>query len=77
MGKAGRLEADPHLSEQERADLEHLVRRGRAHRDLSLGARLILACAEGVSNEAFAENHRTTPHTVGKWRQRIVELRLD
>lgn len=77
MGQAGRPKANLHLSQEERAELERLVRRGRANRDLSFRARLLLACAEGVSNKAVAEKHHTTQHTVGKWRRRFVELRLD
>jgi transposase len=37
----------------------------------------VLACAEESSNTAVARRHRTTNHTVGKWRRRFIESRLD
>ena len=36
-------------------------------------ARIVLACADGLSNKAVAERVRTTSQTVGKWRRRFIE----
>ncbi len=39
-------------------------------------ARIVLACAEGVSNKQVAETFWVTEAMVGRWRRRFVELRL-
>src|SRR6266542_4304298 len=39
--------------------------------------RLVLACADESSNTVVAQRHRTTNQTVGKWRRRFIESRLD
>jgi len=40
-------------------------------------ARLVQACADGTLNSAVARRYHTTNTTVGKWRQRFVEWRLE
>jgi transposase len=47
------------------------------NRDLAFRAKLILACGDELSNTAVARQHRTTNATVGKWRRRFIESRLD
>ena len=37
----------------------------------------MLACAEGASNTSVAEQLRCSRMSVGKWRSRFVESRLD
>jgi transposase len=37
----------------------------------------VLACTDAVPNTAVARRHRTSNATVGKWRTRFVERRLD
>jgi hypothetical protein len=44
---------------------------------LAFRARLVLACAEGTANSTVARRYRTTNATVGKWRQRFIDQRLD
>ena len=39
--------------------------------------RMILACAEGRSNIAVAADLEVSDETVGKWRSRFLERRLD
>jgi len=39
-------------------------------------ARIVLACADGLSNAAVAEKHAVSLATVGKWRGRFARLRL-
>jgi transposase len=50
------------------------LRRWAARRTtgLALRARIVLACAEGMTNVAAAEQLRTTAQTVGRWRQRFI-----
>ncbi|MHB8875454.1 MAG: IS630 family transposase [Myxococcaceae bacterium] len=77
MGKAGRLKATLTVSDQEREALERLARRVRVNRHLAFRAKIVLACADGVLNQDVARTMRTTPGTVGKWRKRFVERRVD
>src|SRR5919106_862937 len=65
------------LTDDERSALLRLTQRPRANRTLAFRARLVLACAEGTLNRTVARRYRTTDATVGKWRQRFVERRLE
>jgi transposase len=44
---------------------------------LALRCRIVLACADGLSNVEVAEQLRVNRTTVGKWRSRFVTHRLD
>ena len=55
------------LSEGERAELTALVRRRRTAQDLALRARIVLRCADGLTNQAVAKELDASAHTVGKW----------
>lgn len=65
------------LSDAERETLERWVRRPKTAQALALRARMILACAEGRSNTAVGSELGVSDETVGKWRSRFVERRLD
>src|SRR3712207_7726005 len=65
------------LSGPERAELEGLVRRRKTAQDLALRARIVLRCAEGATNQAVAGEVGVCAPTVGKWRERFAERRLD
>jgi transposase len=65
------------VTDEERRALLRLTKRARANRALAFRAQLVLACAEGAANTAVARRYRTTNATVGKWRQRFVDQRLD
>lgn len=73
----GRPKARLVVTEIERVELMRLTKRTRTNRDLAFRAKLVLACAEGSSNAEVAHDYRTTGHTVGKWRRRFVESRMD
>ncbi len=64
------------LSGPERAQLEGLARRRNAPQGLALRARIVLRCAEGLTNQAVAGEVRVCAHTVGKWRERFAAARL-
>jgi transposase len=65
------------LTDDERAALEGFVRRRKTSQALSLRAAIVLACSDGNNNGEVAERLRVTRQTVGKWRARFVEHRLD
>ena len=65
------------LDEVERETLERWVRRPKTAQALALRARMILACAEGLSNTAVGTDLGVSDETVGKWRSRFLERRLD
>ena len=65
------------VTNDERTALMRLTKRARANRALAFRAQLVLACAEGTANTVVARRHHTTNATVGKWRQRFIERRLD
>lgn len=65
------------LTEAERETLQNWVRRPKSAQALALRARLILRCAEGLTNTQVADQVQVRKATVGKWRQRFVDRRLD
>src|SRR3954454_8928685 len=77
MPRSGRLKAELTLTDDERAALQRWARRRKSAQALALRSRIVLACAEGLDNKQVATRERGTQQTVGKWRARFVELRLD
>ena len=77
MPITGRPKPPLMMTEDERGGLIRLTKRGRANRSLAFRARLVLACADGAMNTAVGRRYRTTNATVGKWRQRFIDRRLD
>jgi transposase len=73
----GRPKAELVLTEAERAELERLTRRAKTGQALALRARIVLRCAQGLLNQAVAEQLGVTNVTVGKWRARFVKRRVD
>ncbi|HKU41107.1 MAG TPA: IS630 family transposase [Polyangiales bacterium] len=77
MGRPGRPVAALILQGDEQAELERLTKRAAVNRQIAFRARLLLACAGGMTNTAVARRYRTTNQTVGKWRKRFIEERLE
>jgi transposase len=77
MANIGRPKKPLVVTEDERDALVRLTKRARVNRSLAFRARLVLACAEGETNSDVARRCRTTNATVGKWRSRFIERRLD
>jgi transposase len=73
----GRPKAELVLTDEERTVLERYVRRGTTAQRLAMRARIVLLCAAGLNNKCVARRLRTSAPTVGKWRGRFVEARLD
>jgi transposase len=65
------------LSDEERETLERWARRPKSAQSLALRCRIVLACAEEDSNTVVAARLELDRHTVGKWRSRFAERRLD
>ncbi|WP_028478935.1 helix-turn-helix domain-containing protein, partial [Nocardia sp. CNY236] len=65
------------LTEEERKVLTGWVRRRKSAQALAQRSRIVLACAEGLSNTDVAARERVSLPTVGKWRKRFLERRLD
>ena len=65
------------LDDAERETLERWGRRPKTGQALALRARMILACADGRSNTAVGADLGVPNATVGKWRARFLEQRLD
>jgi transposase len=65
------------LSNAEREELVALTLRRNTARALALRARIVLAYADGQANTVVAARQRVTKQTVGKWRSRYIEQRLD
>ncbi|MPV35930.1 IS630 family transposase [Georgenia subflava] len=77
MARTGRPKALLELSEDEREQLQRWARRRKSSQALALRARIVLACASGLSNKEVATQEQVSTPTVGKWRSRFIEARLD
>src|SRR5690348_10920330 len=73
----GRHFASLELDEVERAELTSLASRRSTAQALALRARIILACADGEQSKVVASRLAVDPDTVGKWRRRFSEHRLE
>ncbi len=65
------------LTDEEKSTLERLVRRQTTAQSIARRARIVLECAKGRTNTAVAEDLGLANVTVGIWRRRFVERRLD
>jgi transposase len=77
MVRRGPTLAELQLSEDERTTLERWARRPKSEQSLALRCKIVLACGEGLSNGEVAERLGVNRTTVGKWRNRFVERRLE
>jgi transposase len=75
--RTGRPIAALSLAIEERKSLENWARRPTSAQALAQRARIVLECAAGNPNLVVARKLRITPQTVGKWRQRFLDRRLD
>jgi transposase len=77
MGARGRPKALLVLSDEERRTLERWARRPKSAQALALRCRIVLACAQGTTNNEVAARLGVNQATVCKWRGRFVARRLD
>ncbi|AST25819.1 IS630-like element ISRso5 family transposase [Ralstonia pseudosolanacearum] len=73
----GRPKAELVLSEDEQTQLAGMVRSRSILAALVMRARLVLAAAAGEPNSEIAERLQLTRATVGKWRARFLERRIN
>src|SRR6266849_7158238 len=74
---ASRRLAALELSEKEGEELRSLAARRNTAQALALRARIVLACAEGAQNKDVAARLSLDSATVGKWRRRFAQHRVD
>jgi transposase len=77
MAGRGRPKAELTLSDEERATLDRWSRRAKSAQALALRCRIVLACADGLSNVEVAQLLGVSRPTVSKWRSRFIERRLN
>ena len=65
------------LSPSERDALQQWVAQRKTAQALALRARIILACAQGLSNSGVSAQVGLGSQSVGKWRRRFLDRRLD
>ena len=75
--RTGRPIAPLTLSSEERETLGNWARRPKSAQALAQRSRIVLEAAAGNSNTTVAHKLGLTKQTVGKWRQRFVDQRLD
>ena len=75
--RTGRPKEPLTLTDEERQKLETLARRGKTTQRLATRARIVLLCAQGRTNRDVARYLHVCEKTVGKWRERFREQRLD
>ena len=65
------------LTDDERQTLAPWASRPKSSQRTATRARIVLACAEGLDNKAVAARLGVCAATVGTWRRRFVERRLE
>jgi transposase len=75
--RTGRPKRPLILSDDERDRLQSLAHRAWSQSLLARRARVVLACAEGLDNQAVAKKLRCSKGMVGKWRGRFLKARLE
>jgi transposase len=73
----GRQLKELKLTGAESEQLVEWTRRHKTSQALALRSRIVLACAQGADNSEVARRYDVTRQTVGKWRRRFLEHRLD
>lgn len=75
--RTGRPKKELLLTDVEREQLQSIAHRARVQPLLARRARVILACADGLDNNAVAKKLRCSLGMVSKWRGRFLKTRVD
>jgi transposase len=73
----GRIPAVIELTEEEEHDLRLVLRTPSAPQEQAMRARIVLRAAEGASNTEIAREVGVSLPTVGLWRRKFSERRMD
>lgn len=73
----GRPKAALVVTEDEVEALTRWARRPKSSQQLALRSRIVLACGRGLNNTQVAAELKISMPTVGKWRQRFIDHRLE
>lgn len=65
------------LTDEERQTLQRWAKRPTSSQALALRCRIVLACAQGLSNVEASDRLGVHEKTVGKWRSRFLTRRLE
>ncbi len=77
MSRTGRPLPPLTLTDEERCTLQAWARRPTSAQRLASRAKIVLACDEGLGNDQVARRVGVARGTVGKWRSRFLDARLD
>src|SRR4029450_9205011 len=77
MTGKGRPKAELVLTDDERETLQRWAARRKSSQQLALRSRIVLECATGEDNTEVARRLQVSRPTVGKWRSRFIQHRLD
>jgi len=75
--RTGRPKKPLEIVEEDREKLRTMALRPKSAQAMALRARIILHCAQGLSNAAVARKLQVTGATVGKWRERFCTFGLE
>src|SRR5262245_20075381 len=75
--RTGRPRKPLEIVDDEREKLRTLALRPKSAQAMAMRARIVLFCGQGMSNSEVARKLHITGATVGKWRERFREFRLD
>jgi transposase len=73
----GKMAVAIDLTQSERRELEGLAARRKTGQGLAQRARIVLLAGEGAENKDISLRVGAAPNTVGKWRRRFSERRID
>src|SRR5258706_7906810 len=75
--RTGRPKKALEITEEDRDKLRMIALRPKSAQAMAMRARIVLSCGQGMSNSEVARKLHITGATVGKWRERFREFRLD
>ena len=75
--RTGRPKKPLEIVAADRDKLSMIARRPKSAQALAMRARIVLSCAQGMSNSEVARKLHITGATVGKWRERFREFGMD
>src|ERR1700752_644978 len=75
--RTGRPRKPLEIAAGDREKLSMIARRPKSAQAMAMRARIVLSCAQGLSNSEVARKLNVTGATVGKWRERFRRSGLD